>query len=469
MLSRLPIRTRISLAILCLATGMLVLMSFAVYFAFRQQLSENLDDTLRLRAAANQQLVNGSSSPPTLSSGIDPGLERLEGEAILRLFEPGGNLLADASPAASRSSAEAQLVRAALATHADAYGTVRMNGKASRLVASPVVTDGVVVAILVTGLDRSQVTEPLSILRLILIAAVPITAGALGIGGFWIARSSLRPVARISATARQITEGDLRQRIVGVESKDEIGELAATLNVMIGRLAETLERERQFTADASHELRTPLAAIEASIDVTLSQDREAADYLNTLETVRGQTGRLANLTRQLLLLSRLDAGQSASAFPTVELCELVRSVVSIFASGHREARIAIQVAEPAIHVRADPELLTRALQNVLENAVVHAGPSATINVQLARPGGKEVLLAVEDDGPGVPDALRDAVFQRFRQGDDSRTRGGSGLGLAITQAIVQLHGGQIRLVGRASGTGARLEIRLPLDTPASMT
>ena len=469
MLSRLPIRTRISLAILCLATGMLVLMSFAVYFAFRQQLSENLDDTLRLRAAANQQLVNGSSSPPTLSSGIDPGLERLEGEAILRLFEPGGNLLADASPAASRSSAEAQLVRAALAKHADAYGTVRMNGKASRLVASPVVTDGVVVAILVTGLDRSQVTEPLSILRLILIAAVPITAGALGIGGFWIARSSLRPVARISATARQITDGDLRQRIVGVESKDEIGELAATLNVMIGRLAETLERERQFTADASHELRTPLAAIEASIDVTLSQDREAADYLNTLETVRGQTGRLANLTRQLLLLSRLDAGQSASAFPTVELGELVRSVVSIFASGHREARIAIQVAEPAIHVRADPALLTRALQNVLENAVVHAGPSATINVQLARPGGKEVLLVVEDDGPGVPDALRDAVFQRFRQGDDSRTRGGSGLGLAITQAIVQLHGGQIRLVGRAAGTGARLEIRLPLDTPASMT
>ena len=138
MLRSLPIRTRISLAILCLATGMLVLMSFAVYFAFRQQLSENLDDTLRLRAAANQQLVNGSSSPPTLSSGIDPGLERLEGEAILRLFEPGGNLLADASPAASRSSAEAQLVRAALATHADAYGTVRMNGKASRLVASPV-------------------------------------------------------------------------------------------------------------------------------------------------------------------------------------------------------------------------------------------------------------------------------------------------------------------------------------------
>ena len=460
----LTIRARVGLAILGLSVGTLVVMAIAVYLAFERELRENLDDTVRLRAASNVQLVDSTQSPPVLLSGPDPGKERSEGEAVLRLFDSAGNVLDDASPAAETSPEEKALVLRAIATGNDEYGSIDLGGGEDyRAVASPVLVRGAITGVLVTGIERSQINEPLSVLRLILAFAVPATSIVLAFGSFWIARLALRPVSRITATAKQITQGDLERRIEGVKTKDEVGELAGTLNAMIGRLAETVERERRFTADASHELRTPLAAIETSIDVTLSQERPSTDYRHTLESVRGQAHRLSRLTRQLLLLSRLDSAQVQREFEKLDLTGLVEAVAATFADANPEARVFVEGSSEAVEVRGDVELLARAIMNILENAITHVGPGAAVDIRVSRvPGARRAMVTIVDDGPGIPAALASVIFQRFRRGDASRSTNKTGLGLAIVQGIMTLHGGSARLASSEAGAGARFELTLPL-------
>ena len=325
------IRTRIALWIAAIAIGLLVLMAAAVYVTFDRQLNASLDQTIALQAGANRQFIDDTRDPPTLSLSSDPGGERLEGEAVLRLYAADGQLLADGSPAVAITSDEQAAAQTAAETGRDISRTIELgDDHFYRLLFSPVPVAGAADVVLVTGLNRSRVTEPLGILRLILFIAVPVTAAGAGLGGYWISRRALKPVDAMSATAVKITHGDLHERVPGAEAGDELGRLAATLNAMIERLNETVERERRFTADASHELRTPLAAIETGIDVTLAHERPAAEYRRVLGVVRGQAGRLNLLANQLLLLSRLDSNQLQRTFTSLELGGLLEAVVESF-------------------------------------------------------------------------------------------------------------------------------------------
>ncbi|TAJ21593.1 MAG: HAMP domain-containing protein [Dehalococcoidia bacterium] len=457
----LPIRARIALTILVVSTTLLVAMSLAVYTTFARQLSDNLDDTLRLRAAANLNFVDTASAPPALAFRPEVVRERVEGAAVLRLYSSSGQLLADGSPAAASAAGEHELVQAAIQQRSELLRSVNMaNEERFRLLAHPLQRDGAVGGVLVTGIELGQVAEPLAILRFILIVAVPLTGIVLGVSGFLIARSALRPVAAITATAQRIAAGDLRQRMPPVGSHDEVGDLAATFNTMIGRLADTLDRERRFTADASHELRTPLTAIATSIEVTLQQTRSADEYRAALEAVRLQAHRLTRLTRQLLLLARLDADAVTSQFEAVDLCVLSEAIAETFREEHPDAHVSVVTPAEPVMVRGDVELLARALSNLLENAATHAGPRVAVVVSVEARDG-ETVLRIEDDGPGIPPGLLPTVLQRFRRGDDSGGRGGSGLGLAIVEAITQAHGGAVQIAGTARGTGTAVEIRLP--------
>ena len=175
-------------------------------------------------------------------------------------------------------------------------------------------------------------------MRIILAIAVPVTAAGANLGGYWVATRALQPVAVMADTARRITGGDLAQRVPGDTAGDELGQLAATFNTMIDRIDETLRRERRFTADASHELRTPLAAIDATIDVTLARSRDEIAYRAALSDVRAQANRLAQLTGQLLLLSRLDALEFRASFGPVDLDDVLEAVGVPFLTGDPAAR-----------------------------------------------------------------------------------------------------------------------------------
>jgi two-component system OmpR family sensor kinase len=465
---RIPIRTRIALSIFALSAGLLIFMSVMVYVAFDRQLRASLDDTLRLQSVANLELVDTSRVPPVLTVSVDPGHERSTGEAVLRLYDRDGTMLADGSPASAAAASEREVATTALRENRDIYGTVELgDDEAYRILASPVRRGGAPAGVLVTGIEWSRVDQPLETLRLILFVAVALTAGALACGAYLVARRALHPVAAIAATARRITRGDLHQRIASTSSRDELGELTNTLNSMIARLAETVDRERRFTADASHELRTPLATIETGIDVTLSHERDPTEYRRVLGVVREQTQRLQSLAQQLLLLSRLDALELRREFVPIELVGLLEVVAESFRDAHPKATLGIAVADEPLQVRGDVELLARALVNMLENAAVHVRPSVALWITIQRRAGNAALITIQDDGPGVGAHLAESVFQRFRRGDASRRGGGTGLGLAIVEAIVHAHGGTIRLLPSEEGKGACFALTLPLTSAES--
>lgn len=456
------IRVRIALTIFAVSTGLLIVMSIAVYVLFNRQLLASLDDTLRLRATANAGLVD--TTPPRLSLPAVDGSdsEFVNGEAVLRLYGSDGTLLDNAAPFTVISAEEHQVAADALARGHRLYRTIDLDHDEDfRVVADPVMVGGEIRGVLVTGLERSRVENPLRILRLILVISDILTSIALALGSYWIARRALRPVAKMTATAERITRGDLHERIPGAADRDELSRLAATLNSMLARLGETIERERRFTADASHELRTPLAAIEAGIDVTLSHDRDGTEYQRVLGVIRGQTRRLNALANQLLLLSRLDNEEIRGQFDLVELDGLLHAVGEAFSDAHQDATVRVVNATDVPAVLGDYELLARAITNLLENAVIHARPSVHVDVSVANGTDGMVLVTVQDDGPGIQEHLAPEVFRRFRRGAVSRGGRGLGLGLAIVEAIILAHGGIVRLSPVSTRRGARFEIELP--------
>lgn len=454
------IRSRVSLAILALSSTALGIMSLGVFISFETRLRANFDDTLRTRAASNFTLIDASSGVIALRSAPDPGNERTNGVSLIRLYGTDGTLVADGSSAVGISAMESVLAQQVGRTGTERLATLEDAGAEQfRVVVSPVREAGLVRGVLLTGLETAQIEEPLTILRVILFVAVPATSLVLAVGAFFIARQALLPIAAITASANRIAHGDLRERITGIDSRDEVGELATTFNQMIERIEGTVERERRFTADASHELRTPLAALETSIDVTLSQRRRPEDYERTLTAMRTQTGRLSALMRQLLVLSRVDTSSVASNFENLNVAAVLSAVSESFRESHPGVTLETRGLEEALPLSGDFELLIRLFGNVLENAVVHGTPEARITVTLSRePGAARIVI--HDDGPGMSEEIRNRAFQRFSRGDAARTRGGSGLGLAVVESIARAHGGGARIL--PGGLGTTIEITLPV-------
>lgn len=298
--------------------------------------------------------------------------------------------------------------------------------------------------------------ETVATARQLLWGGVPAASLFIGAVAWFAVRRSLRAVGGIRAEVDGIRARDLGRRVPVPDSGDEITELAVTMNAMLARLDESVRRQSRFTADAAHELRTPLASMRTQLEVQLAHP-DRLDWRRSFENAVLDVSRLETLTGDLLLLSKLDADQPAGT-TRIALADLV--------TGHLSARIprdGVEVrpeldAEPV--VRGNAGRLERVLRNLVDNAERHARSRVTIT--LAEDGGQAVL-AVRDDGPGIPDGERERVFDRFVRLDDDRAReddGGSGLGLAIAAEIARTHGGTLRVA--ESSSGACLELRLPL-------
>ncbi|MFD7904633.1 sensor histidine kinase [Kitasatospora sp. NPDC057904] len=270
--------------------------------------------------------------------------------------------------------------------------------------------------------------------------------------------NALRPVEAIRAEVDAITGQDLHRRVPEPGTADEIARLAATMNAMLDRLEASGRRQRQFIADASHELRSPLAVLRTQLEVADTHPDPAV----RAELVHGalqDTDRLQSLATDLLLLARLDAG-GADDRPRqrVDLTALVADTVLGRPPGpHRRTTD----LAPGIAVDGIPLWLGRLLTNLLDNAERHAGGVVHVRLGADRARGVAVL-DVEDDGPGIPAADRERVFERFTRLDDARSRdeGGSGLGLPIARDIARHHGGTLAVAPSAAGT--RLTAELPL-------
>ncbi|MEU4252121.1 HAMP domain-containing sensor histidine kinase [Amycolatopsis sp. NPDC026612] len=290
----------------------------------------------------------------------------------------------------------------------------------------------------------------------ILWGAVPAASLLIGAVAWFAVRRSLRAVGAIRAEVDGVRARDLGRRVPVPDSGDEITELAVTMNEMLARLDRSVQRQSQFTADASHELRTPLASMRTQLEVQLAHP-DRLDWRRSFENAVLDVSRMESLTGDLLLLSKLDADQPAGT-ARIALADLV--------TGHVAARLPRDGVEVRTELHAEPVVrghagrLERVLRNLVDNAERHAEGCVTITLTEA---GGHAVLAVRDDGPGIPDGQRERVFDRFVRLDDDRAReddGGSGLGLAIAAEIARTHGGTLRVADSTSG--ACLELRLPL-------
>ncbi|WP_326836507.1 ATP-binding protein [Amycolatopsis rhabdoformis] len=272
----------------------------------------------------------------------------------------------------------------------------------------------------------------------------------------WLAAGrALRPVEAIRRELAEVSASQLGRRVPVPRSRDEIARLANTTNATLDRLQHTHEQQERFVADASHELRSPLANLRTGLEVALAHP-ERADWPAVAERSLLDVGRLHRITADLLQLA-VDPGGVARV--PVDLADVVREQVAERSAGSGKPAVRSFVDGPAV-VLGEPVQLERLLRNLLDNAVRHASSAVTVTV--GHHAGT-VVLEVLDDGPGIPPAERERVFDRFARLDDARTRdaGGSGLGLTLAREIARRHGGS--LVVADSATGACLLVRLPAE------
>jgi signal transduction histidine kinase len=272
-------------------------------------------------------------------------------------------------------------------------------------------------------------------------------------------------VDKIAQTAREIEENDLSQRI-NVNTRDELGRLAATLNEMIGRLEKAFQRQKQFTSDASHELRTPLAVIEAESSLVLQKERPPSDYRQSLETISQEATQMSSLIEQLLTLARADSGKEQWNFAEVSLSKLITNLSTDVEVLCEEKGLSFQLGQTQdLVVKGDEARLRGLFMNLLDNAIRYTPAPGTISVSLRREG-QMAVAAVKDTGVGIPPEDIPFIFERFYRVDKSRSRaeGGTGLGLAICKHIAEAHEGKIEVRSQV-GAGSTFSVWLPLQSP----
>jgi two-component system, OmpR family, sensor kinase len=304
-----------------------------------------------------------------------------------------------------------------------------------------------------------------------------IAAGILGgtllavFAGVAIARRAMRPIASLTATAKEIaTTQDPSQRMPEPAADDEVGELARTLEEMLRSLdaARTeregvMQRQREFVADASHELRTPLTSVLANLELlqaSLDGVGQAED-LEIVDSALRSSRRMGRLIGDLLLLARADAGR-LDAHRRVDLAEIAGDAAAEAAPLMGDRDLIVDNDRP-LRVEGSRDELHRMVLNLLDNAIRHTPPGSRVELTL-RQDGSEAVVEIADDGPGIPEAARAQVFNRFVRGlgpSDTTAGAGTGLGLAIVSAVAASHGGSVEAAESGSG-GALFTARIPL-------
>lgn len=307
---------------------------------------------------------------------------------------------------------------------------------------------------LVVARSRQPVDDATRSVTGALALAVPLATVGIGAVVWLVVGRSLRPVEALRRAVDDITEHDLGRRLDGPGTGDELDRLAATMNDLLARLQAASQRERQLVADASHELRSPLAAVRALVETAPDDPDEAAAHQ---AEARAAVARLQTLVDQLLELARHDLPVPAPTRP-VDLDDLVLQHAALL---RRTSALTVDTASVSGgQVLGSEEALGRVVENLVANAARHA--RTTVRLVLAE-RDDEVVLVVADDGPGIPVADRQRVFERFTRLDDARRRdrAGAGLGLAIVARIVARHGGTVVAGDDDVLDGAAVTVRLP--------
>ncbi len=308
--------------------------------------------------------------------------------------------------------------------------------------------------------DVGDVRRTLAQVRLALVVAAGLVLLAAATMVPVVVARALRPLDRITDVARSITSGDRARRLRPSSPDTELGRTAVAFDDMLDEVVGSEERLRRFLSDAAHELRTPLAGVQAAAEHLLRDDPPRDERERTVLGLVRQSRRAGRLVDDLLTMARIDSGLVMRPVPTDlrELADEVAAAVGLTGPGTE-----VRVEGPAAPLRADRDRLVQVVGNLVDNAVHAVGPGGHVLLRTRRGDGR-VGLDVVDDGPGVPAADRERVFERLVRLDEARSthRGGAGLGLAIARGIARAHGGDLTCRGRDDGRpGAVLRLDLP--------
>lgn len=320
----------------------------------------------------------------------------------------------------------------------------------------------------ITALPIDDVEETISQLVLVQVLGMLMILAALALVSWWVVHLGIRPIKEMTHTATEIADGDLAVRVPEGAKGTEAGELALSLNRMLGQIEGALDeraasedRLRRFVADASHELRTPVTTIRGYAELYRHGglgDPAALD--DAMRRTEQEAMRMGRLVEDMLVLARLDEQRPLEVRP-VDLRALARDAVADARASWPDREIAVQIGDDPFEVSGDEDRLRQVVANIVGNAVVHTDPAVPVTVRVGA-DGPAVTLEVEDLGQGMPPEVTVRVTERFFRADPSRSRhqGGSGLGLAIVESAMSAHGGSVA-IDSALGRGTIVRLTFP--------
>jgi heavy metal sensor kinase len=323
-----------------------------------------------------------------------------------------------------------------------------------------------------TGVALNKSMVLLSAFRTQLLLLTPAVLILAAIGGHFMGRKALAPVAAIATEVRRINDRSLDIRLPIATTNDEISNLSETLNQMLDRVESGVRSVRNFTANAAHELRTPLALIRTEVEVALSRPRTADEYRESCEQVQIEAVRLTGLIDSLLMLARVDAGTETLRFEPLDANQLVQRLGDKWKTVTRLAFLdfKIELAPAPVFIHGDSNSLQRLLTILLDNAVRYTPPGGAITMSIEKQNGG-VVFSVKDTGIGISPEHQPRIFERFYRVDRVRNdvNQGSGLGLALAQWISEKHHGTLSVESAvAVGTTLRFSIAEKIETPSSI-
>lgn len=296
--------------------------------------------------------------------------------------------------------------------------------------------------------------------RKIVLLAFPAVFIICGIGVFLITSWALKSLKIFTVKVGQITEENLSQRLDERGVAAELKPLAASFNTMLSRLEESFSRQKQFLSDASHELRTPTTIIKSFCDVTLSRERGAADYKESIKKIGDTVNRMCDIINRILVISRMDNKTIQFKPVKIDLMDLMKDVKKLIEPSAVNKGISIDLEGKGVVVKGDREGLTEVFTNIVENAIKYNCPDGTVSIDINEYMGS-AIVKVEDTGMGIPGEEFEKIFDRFYRVDASRgLTVGSGLGLSIVRTIVEAHGGKVEVKSQL-GKGSAFIVSLP--------
>jgi heavy metal sensor kinase len=445
-----------------------ILAATVTFYGLQHYLRSNARDSLRRRATEVEQILARAptdAADAAIAQEIELHLAPAANNRFIRVTRIPGKLVFLSGPPSdgsfNRFDFAARLPSGNTKTAAEFPTTILPQ---QHLIVGATATETVSGRyVLEIGVSMLPIEIALTRLRDLLAVLLPTLIGCAAVGGYLLVTRALRPVDRLSQTAEQMSLQNLSLRLPVVATGDALERLSISLNNMLGRLRDSVQSSRRFLADASHELRTPLTVIKGELQELSNEGGLTGDALRErVGSVLEEVARLEHLVSGLLVLSRLDAGETQRESAELDLAELARSTAEQMRLMAEDRGIVVELS--ALHravIQGERPRIKQIIVNLLDNAIRFTPARGTVILRTSE-DDTYALLEVIDTGVGIPKASLPLVFDRFYRADEARSRddGGAGLGLSIVKSICSMHGADIEVSSRL-GEGSCFRVRFP--------